>query len=107
MSQLEKLQLRIPEEKDSRILEDILESAMHIILGRRHPLGDFPVDEEGNLFLENRYQDLQVRIAIELYNKRGAEGQMAHTENDVTRTYESASVSSSLLNEITPLGVVL
>lgn len=37
-----------------------------------------------------------------MLNKRGAEGQTSHTENGVTRQYESADVPSSMLKAITP-----
>jgi hypothetical protein len=42
-----------------------------------------------------------------MFNKRGAEGETSHSENGVSRTYSSASVSEELLREITPkAGVV-
>ena len=48
-----------------------------------------------------------MRIAIDLYNKRGAEGEKAHSENGVSRTYESSWVSQQLLDEIIPKAEVL
>ena len=52
-------------------------------------------------------KDLQIRIAVEMFNKRGAEGEIAHSENGVSRSYASANVSEDLLKEITPkVGVV-
>ena len=54
-----------------------------------------------------RYEFLQCEIAAYLLNKRGAEGQTAHSENGISRTYESADVPESLLNAITPMvGVI-
>ena len=49
-----------------------------------------------------QYAHLQVEIAAYMLNKRGAEGQTSHTENGVTRQYESADVPSSMLKAITP-----
>jgi hypothetical protein len=49
-----------------------------------------------------RYEYLQVEIAAYLLNKRGAEGQLAHSENGVSRTYESADVPASMLRAVTP-----
>lgn len=49
-----------------------------------------------------QYSHLQVEIAAYMLNKRGAEGQTSHTENGVTRQYESADVPSSMLKAITP-----
>ena len=101
MTQLERLKIRITENVLDAELEDILESAKAVILSRRFPFGDHP-DE-----IENKYKDLQIRIAVEMFNKRGAEGETAHSENGVSRTYSSASVSEELLREITPKGGVV
>lgn len=102
MTQLEHLKSRITEKDVSDTeLEDILESAKAVILSRRFPFGEYPAE------IEDRYKDLQIRIAVEMFNKQGAEGEIAHSENGVSRTYSSASVSEELLREITPkAGVV-
>ena len=44
----------------------------------------------------------QIEIAVYLYNKQGAEGQTAHSENGISRTYESADVPESMLRGIAP-----
>ena len=101
MTQLERLKIRITEKVDDVELEDILESAKAVILSRRFPFGEQPEE------IENRYKDLQIRIAVEMFNKRGAEGETAHSENGVSRSYSSANISEELLREITPkVGVV-
>ena len=101
MTQLERLKIRITEKTNDMELEDILESAKAVILSRRFPFGEPPQE------LEERYKDLQIRIAVEMFNKRGAEGETAHSENGISRSYSSAGVSEELLREITPkAGVV-
>ena len=95
MSNLERLKLRTGE-PDESILNDCLESAKSAILARRYPFGQFSV-------LEERFVDLQFRIALDLYNKIGAEGQLTHSENGVSRTWESSWISKQLLMEVTPL----
>ena len=101
MTQLERLKIRITEKVNDAELSDILESAKAVILSRRFPFGDYPPD------VEERYKDLQIRIAVEMFNKRGAEGETSHSENGISRSYSSASVSEELLREITPkAGVV-
>ena len=101
MTQLERLKIRITEKVDDKELEDILESAKAVILSRRFPFGEQPIE------IEDKYKDLQIRIAVEMFNKRGAEGETAHSENGVSRSYASANVSEDLLKEITPkAGVV-
>ena len=101
MTQLERLKIRITEKVTDTELEDILESAKAVILSRRFPFNEWP-DE-----IEDRYKDLQIRIAVEMCSKRGAEGETSHSENGVSRSYASAGVSEDLLSEITPkAGVV-
>lgn len=101
MTQLERLKIRITEKVTDVELEDILESAKAVILSRRFPFGEQPAE------IEDKYKDLQIRIAVEMFNKRGAEGETAHSENGVSRSYASANVSEDLLREITPkAGVV-
>lgn len=54
-----------------------------------------------------RYEFLQLEIAAYLMNKRGAEGQTAHSENGIDRSYENADVPESMLKTITPFcGVI-
>lgn len=53
--------------------------------------------------VETKYLNTQIKMALELVAKHGAEGQISHTENGISRTYESADISSSLLSQITPI----
>ena len=101
MTQLDRLKIRITENVTDVELEDILESAKAVILSRRFPFGEQPTE------IEDRYKDLQIRIAVEMFNKKGAEGETAHSENGISRTYQSANVSEDLLKEITPKGCVV
>lgn len=54
-----------------------------------------------------QYSMLQVEIAVYLLNKRGAEGEAAHSENGISRTYENGDVPSSMLRQIIPMCGVL
>ena len=100
MNNLERLKLRTGE-PDEAILEDCLESAKAAIMARRYPYQEWPED------LESRYLDLQFRCAMDIYAKIGAEGQNAHTENSISRTWESSWISESLLQEVTPVAKVV
>lgn len=96
MDNLERLKKRT-NEPDDALLEDLLESAKAAILARRYPFQDWPET------LEKRYEDLQFRIAMDLYAKIGAEGQTGHTENSISRQWESSWISAELLAEVTPV----
>lgn len=85
-------------ETDDALLVDMIETAKNAILSRRFPyLTELPNE------VEPRYQDLQYRIALDLYNKQGAEGQLNHNENGINRTFESSWISAQLLSEVTPV----
>lgn len=111
-SNLERLMVRTGE-TDEELLNDILETAKNAILSRRFPYGDYPTREitaEVNgveqstmeTYVEDRYLDLQFRLALDLYNKIGAEGEKAHSENGISRTFESSWLSQQLLLEVVP-----
>lgn len=96
MAILERLMQRTGEENEA-LLTDIIESAKNAILTRRFPYQEPPEE------VPARYADLQFRIAMDLYNKIGAEGQTGHSENGVSRTFESSWISEQLLREVIPL----
>lgn len=102
---LASLKLKLGEDVASdEILLDTLKDAEQIVLNRLYELTDIP----NGATVPNRYGSVQVRIAVELFNKRGAEGQTSHSENGISRTYESVGVSPSLLREIKPfVGTVI
>lgn len=78
-----------------------LSLAEDTVMNRLYPFG-----WEGK-FLPHKYDYKVCEIACYLYNKRGAEGQTAHSENGISRSYEGASVPESMLTDITPfVGVV-
>lgn len=54
-----------------------------------------------------QYSLLQVEIAVYLLNKRGAEFETSHSENGISRTYESGDVPPSMLRQIVPMCGVL
>lgn len=54
-----------------------------------------------------QYEYLQLEIAAYMLNKRGAEGQTAHSENGISRSYENADIPASMLKAVTPhVGVI-
>ena len=90
--------LILPEEASEALLLTLLDAAAEIVLTRRYPFG-YPFGAE----VPPQYAMTQVRIALELYSKLGAEGQTAHNENGISRSWEAADVSPSLLKRIVPL----
>ena len=104
MTQAERVKLltaMVGESDSEEVLLAYLDIAGRKILNRAFPY-DADVTE-----VPDRYAFLQCEIAAYLLNKRGAEGQTAHSENGISRTYESADVPESLMSAITPMvGVI-
>lgn len=50
-----------------------------------------------------RYEHVQIDAAVYMLNKRGGEGQTAHSENGISRTYESADLPETMLRGIVPM----
>lgn len=84
-------------------LQVYLTLAADIVLQRAYP----SVHDTSTLDVPARYEALQVQIANEMFQKRGAEGETSHNEDGVNRTYESAGVSEALLKRIVPFAHVL
>ena len=76
-----------------------LEMAKQAILNKAFP---FVPETELPAAVPNRYQNLQVEIAVYLLNKRGAEGETLHNENGINRSYESGSIPKSMLKQVVP-----
>ena len=85
---------------DENWSDDVLTSYLKIA-GEKIIIRAYPYDDTVTE-VPRRYGVLQCEIAQYLLNKRGAEGQTAHSENGVNRTYESADVPESLMGEVIP-----
>ena len=104
MTQAEKLTLlkaMVGESDTEEVLLAYLNIAGRKIFNRAYPYGSEETE------IPSRYDYLQCEIAVYLLNKRGAEGQTSHSENGISRSYESADVPESLLGAVTPMvGVI-
>ena len=87
-----------PDTADVKVLSQMITLAEGIVLNRRYPFG---IPEGATV--PTQYEHIQLQVALELFSKMGAEGQTAHSENGINRTYESAGVSNSLLRRIVPV----
>lgn len=87
-----------PDTANTELLSVLIEQAEGIVLNRRYPFG---VPEGANV--PAMYEHIQLQVAVELFSKMGAEGQTAHGENGISRSYEAADISPSLLRRIVPV----
>lgn len=87
-------------ESNEGLVSAFVSMAGDAILNRCYP---FATEQEiAGLIVPTRYQSLQCEIAVFLLEKRGAEGETAHNENGINRSYENGSVPESMLRRVTP-----
>ena len=87
-----------PDTAGEALLATYITLSEGVVLNRRYPFGP-PAGAK----VPPQYEHIQLQIALELFSKRGAEGQTEHDENGTARKYESADISPTLLKRITPL----
>lgn len=79
-------------------LYDEIEASIEAVNERRH----FKPNEKK--IFEDKYKEIVVRLCICSIAKMGAEGQLSHSENGISRTYAGASeLPNDILKEIVPL----
>lgn len=107
MTNEEKLtMLRVMVEADSEDWTDEILLTYLNISGQKIINKAYPYDNTVTV-VPTRYEMLQCEIAAYLLNKRGAEGEISHSENGISRSYENADVPNSMLDVITPFcGVI-
>lgn len=90
MTDIEKIEnMRVaiaPDTAEESVLLSEIQTAETMILNKMYPFG-YPDDA----VVPRRYERLQIKLAVELFTQRGAEGQVSHAENGTTRTWPSAN----------------
>lgn len=89
------------EDENDGLIYTYLDLAASEIINRA-----YPYDHE-KAEVPPKYDMLQCKIAAYMIQKRGAEGQTAHSENGVSRTYEDADIPFSLTSQIIPYAGVI
>lgn len=91
---------RLTGETCPAVLDAYLSLAKSAVLARAYPYGN------GEEEIPPKYDAVQIEAAVYLLNKRGAEGEVSHSENGVSRTYADGGLPPSLLRRITPMAGV-
>ena len=93
---LNKLMTMLDDDVSTNVANTFLEAAEKAVINLAFPFGD------GSEVMPEKYEEEQIEIAAYLISKRGAEGEVSHSEGGVTRTYESADLPLALRTRITP-----
>lgn len=105
MTNIERLKVRIPEATETE-LEDVLESAKDVILSRCFVSVETTSEEDKTNALAIHNEKL-LDAAVVIYNMRGIEGQISHSENGVARSYADCAGMKPILERIVPRGSVV
>ncbi len=94
---LAKLRLMLDEGDDTSdaIANAYLAAAEKAVTNLAFPYGN------GTEVMPEKYEYEQIEIAAYMLNKRGAEGETAHTEGGTSRTFETGDIPISLRARIT------
>lgn len=103
MTDAEKMKMleRLTDETEEGILSAYLLLAQGVIIQKAYPFGD------GTESVPAKYDTTHVEIAAYMLNKRGAEGEIQHSENGISRIYEDGDIPPTLLRRIVPMVEVL
>lgn len=93
---IERIKL-LAEEKDDMTIETYLDITKEHILSKA-----FPFKDHSEMEVPSKYHSIWIEATVFLLNKRGAEGEVKHDENGISRTYGTDDLPKSLLNRITP-----
>ena len=78
------------------IANTYLAAAEKAVINLVFPFGD------GTEVMPEKYDEVQIQIAVYFLNKRGAEGETEHSEGGISRVFESADIPASLRSRIVP-----
>lgn len=105
MTNIERLKIRLPEATEEE-LQDLLASAEDVILSRCF-VSLSSATSEDKISVLAMYNEKVLNAAVVIFNMRGVEGQTAHSENGVNRSYAEAGGLKPILESITPRGYVV
>lgn len=82
-------------ETDNELAATYLDVAGGMVVQRAYPF----ISDRSSLEVPEQYDVLHVQLAVNIWARRGAEGESSHDENGVKRRYES---TESLLGQVIP-----
>lgn len=100
MTNIERLKVRLPEATEAE-LEDVLLSAEDVILSRCFVSVSRTSEVDKALALDEHNEKV-LNAAVVIYNMRGVEGQISHSENGVARSYADCAGMKPILEGIIP-----
>lgn len=95
---IEAIQTLVDNSRFDDFAEHYLAVAQEAVVSRIYPLDDSASWSD----VPEKFHNRTVEIAVYLVNRRGAEGEVSHSESGTSRTYESAGIPKSYFVGMTP-----
>lgn len=90
------LGIDVSDDSEDEVLSNYLSLAYQKIMRAVYPFAR----DTSKMDMPSRYDYLRVEVAMRMYNMRGVEGENSHSENGVSRSYES--VDSFIAKNVIP-----
>lgn len=100
---LEELKKAIADPRYDDIAPMYLRYAQEAVVARLWPFDESKTIDD----IPDRFTDRTVQIALYMLNKRGAEGELRHSENGTTHEWESSNIPESFFYGMVPNAGVL
>lgn len=89
--------VEIEDDTEDELLAVYLKLATQAVYNRLFPYGG------DTQIIPRKYEANILKIAVYLYNRQGSEGETAHNENGINRSYASADIPNAYFDEIVPM----
>lgn len=87
---------------DGQEIKKMLTSIVDFVVDYFFNCSHFPsgYTEEEKVAMMKKYENVMAMGCVDVYAKAGAEGQVAHSENGTSRSYQTAWISPELLRDL-------
>ena len=99
---MERIRALVADSRFDEFTEHYLAIAQEAVVSRLYPLDDSASWSD----VPEKFHSRTCEIAVYLVNRRGAEGEVSHSESGTSRTYESAGIPKSYFVGMTPFAGV-
>lgn len=92
-----KIELGITDDSEDALLENLIERSKLDILNKMYP---FVSEFDETYVVPDKYLNVLHDIVIYRYNKIGIQGQVAHDEGEISRSYDGAGIPRVYLKQV-------
>lgn len=100
-----KLRLGLTDDSKDALIAEYLLTAKEAILWQMYAMHkDIP---DGVTDIPTKYEAVQMEACINAYSQMGAENELTHAENGISRSYAHSGIASFVESKVLPIVVVI